>query len=594
MPRTNLLPRPLHLLLALGALALTACGDDASVSDSAVSDTAGPDASATQLPEQVEIPDPDRSVTRLEAVEDLTEEVADRLLAFSDKVRRRDFAAAADWLTPGFHGHRMGDLPVSQKSTGHLDVEFVEYETGSAPVVGGDEFLESLKSLIGPWSSVNSAIFKVKGAEFQRGRGERWGKIKLYVHITGVHSGGGGTSLTAWGWGRVERPGDQWQLARFQLDSLKLARRAGPVFSNVTTAAGLGHVGVRFGKPGNTSFAFNGTACGDVNGDGRWDLFVPSDGRNFLYLGTDEGTFSEEAEARGVAQPDAGTGAVFFDFDNDGDQDLAVGHVGWREGDELAGRTIELYVNDGEGHFEASGVELGLAATRVVAYSLTTADFDGDGWLDLFVCGYGMLEREHNNSWIEATNGSPNAFFRNLEGKGFEEVAEKSGVRGSSWSYASAAADWDGDGDVDLYVANDYGTNRLYQNQGDGTFVDVAGDVGVRDQGNGMGVSFGDLSGNGELDLYVSNMSSTAGNRILGRFEEDLDPEIYAALKKSAAGNTIFFQDGEGGFEKRPKSAGGLGANWAWSSALADFDLDGALDIFCTNGFVTGDLPFDT
>ena len=206
----------------------------------------------------------------------------------------------------------------------------------------------------------------------------------------------------------------------------------------------------------------------------------------------------------------------------------------------------------------------------------------------------GIVEKEHNNSWIEATNGSHNALFRNLAGKGFEEVARKSGVRGTSWSYASAAADWDGDGDVDLYVANDYGTNRLYENQGDGTFRDVAGEVGVLDRGNGMGVAFGDLSGDGELDLYVSNMSSTAGNRILDRFQDDMDPELYAALSKSAAGNTIFFQNAEGGFEKCPKSAGGVGANWAWSSALADFDLDGALDVFCTNGFVTGDLPFDT
>ena len=230
-------------LMILGALSLSTCGGDAAV----------PETTVTELPKQVEIPDPDRSVTRMETVEDLTEEVADRLLAFSDKVRRRDFAAAADWLTPGFHGHRLGDLPQATKSTEHLDVEIARYETESAPVVGGDEFLESLKSLIGPWSSVNSAIFKVKGAEFQLGRGERWGKIHLFVHITGVHAGGGGTSLTAWGWGRVERPKDQWQLARFKLDSLSLAQRAGQVFSNVTTAAGLGHVGVRFGKPGNQS-----------------------------------------------------------------------------------------------------------------------------------------------------------------------------------------------------------------------------------------------------------------------------------------------------------------------------------------------------
>ena len=109
-----------------------------------------------------------------------------------------------------------------------------------------------------------------------------------------------------------------------------------------------------------------------------------------------------------------------------------------------------------------------------------------------------------------------------------------------------------------------------------------------------MGVAFGDLTNDGKLDLYVSNMSSTAGNRILDRYQDELEPELYAQLKKAAAGNTIFFQGEDGHFAKQPKSAGGVGANWAWCTSLVDFDLDGCLDIFVTNGFVTGDQAFDT
>ena len=227
---------------------------------------------------------------------------------------------------------------------------------------------------------------------------------------------------------------------------------------------------------------------------------------------------------------------------------------------------------------------------------MTVLDYDGDGWLDVFVCAYGRVEVEHNNSWLQATNGSPNGLLRNLQGKGFEEVALAAGVRSNRWAYAAAAADIDQDGDIDLYVANDYGSNEVFMNRGDGTFEDAAERLGLSDTGNGMGATFGDLSGDGVLDLYVSNMSSTAGNRILGRLKDEIAPEMMAMLTKLAAGNSIFIANSKesGGYERVPRAAGGIGASWAWTTVLADLDLDTDLDAFCTNGFVTGDQAFDT
>jgi hypothetical protein len=570
----------LALLLPLGA-----CGGDSSSSTG--EETRTGDATTPPLPEVIDVPDPDDRVTRLELVEDESEQVADRLLAFSDKVRRRDFAAARSWLADDFAGHDMGDLPLGALKTRALDVEERVADVSAPPVVGPDEFLEGVAALISPWARVDSVVWKVKTAEFQRGR-PHWGKVKLFIHMTGRGERGGGESVSAWGYTRVELVGKDWMVSRFELTSLTTSRRAGPVFSAVATAAGVGHVSTRFGKPGNQSFAFNGAACGDVDGDGDFDLFVPSDGRNYLYINGPEG-FTEDALARGVAQPDGGTGTVLFDLDNDGDQDLVVGHV--NDG-ATAGTHIELYTNEG-GSFTRVEGGLGLGKNELAAYSLTVLDYDLDGWLDLFVCGYGITAEEHNNSWIQATNGAPNALFRNEGGKSFVDVAPDLGLAGHSWSYAAAAADYDDDGDTDFYVANDYGTNNLWRNDG-GSFTDVAEELGVLDQGNGMGCTFGDLSGDGVLDLYVSNMSSTAGNRILDRYAAEIDPEVYAVLKKSAAGNTIFIQGSDGTFTRAPKKAGGVGANWAWAAAITDFDLDGRLDVFCTNGFVTGDQAFDT
>ncbi|MDP6955301.1 MAG: VCBS repeat-containing protein, partial [Planctomycetota bacterium] len=273
---------------------------------------------------------------------------------------------------------------------------------------------------------------------------------------------------------------------------------------------------------------------------------------------------------------------------------LALAHVGWLDQrGRPAGETLHLYANDGRGKFTDVTAATGLGLTRV-GFTLTVFDYDGDGWLDLFLCGYGRVGAEHNNSWRDATNGTPNTLLRNMKGAGFKDVTEAAGLTDSRWSYASAAADFDYDGDLDLYVANDYGTNALFENRGDGTFADVAQELGLMDRGNGMGVAWGDLDRNGSLDLYVSNMSSTAGNRILRRLSDSMDQELMDDLLKLAAGNTIFTRNKEGGFDALSRELGGIGASWAWSPALADLDLDGYLDVYCANGYVTGDLAHDT
>ncbi len=588
------MPSPLRLLL-LALASLVACAGEESAPPDGSPGASGSTAAAFSLPDVIELGAPTRPIEHLETVEDLSEEVADALLDFSAELTRRDFEKAGSWIADDFAGHGWGALPVAAEETLPLGATRLRFDTSAAPILGRDAFMTERQDLLGPFARVELAKWKVKRAEFESGA-RPWGVVHLFVHVIG-ESGQGREEWSIWADARVEKRRGRWQLVRLALESAAVARVERRAFVEVGGAAGLAHLGVRFGKPGNTEDAWQGAAAGDVDGDGDFDLFVPSGARNFLYLAQPHGGFDEVAQERGVALPAGGTGTVFFDYDNDGDQDLFVAHRAHATpaadgGDERwEGETLHLYANDGRGQFSDVSAALGLDVRRY-GFSVSVLDYDQDGWLDLFVASYGRVGSEHNNSWIEATNGKPNALFRNLEGRGFEDVAPALGIAGTSWSYACAVADYDGDGDSDLYVANDYGTNRLWQNEG-GTFRDVAPELGVQDQGNGMGVSWGDLDSDGRLDLYVSNMSSTAGKRILGRLSESLDPELHAQLSKAAAGNTVFLA-GDGGFERQPASAGGVGANWAWSAALTDLDLDGALDVFCVNGFVTGDLPQDT
>ncbi len=541
------------------------------------------------LPATIEIPSPDNPVVNLDVVEDSSEAVANTLIDLADKLRRRDFTAAEAWFQAGFVGHALAPLSTAKVETLPAGARKTGYDVSKPTVVDRAGFLAAVKELIGPWKQVEWVTPKVKAAEFQTGL-PAWGRVRQQWSFYGTGADGGPRSLVIWAWTRVESVEGRWQLSHFALESFDEMSRARALFTDVATSSGLAHAGIRFGRPGNQSFAWNGAAAGDANGDGLFDLFVPSYPNNFLYLAQPAGGFADEGESRGVATKPGGTGAVFFDFDDDQDQDLAVADVGWKQGDEIGGNPLRLFVNDGQGHFVERGLELGFG-DFTHAFSLTALDADRDGWLDLYVCNYGRVEVEPNNSWVQATNGTPDRFYLNLGGQGFHEEARERGLIDTSWSYAAAAADFDQDGDSDLYVANDYGVNALYVNDGAGHFGDRAKELGVEDLGNGMGVTWGDLDTDGRLDLYVSNMSSTAGKRILERMQKKDDS--WKNLAKLAAGNSIFLAKGAG-FERVPSAQGGIGASWAWAPALFDIDLDGRLDAYCSSGYVTGDTAADT
>ena len=544
---------------------------------------------ALVLPAKVEVPTPDKPVVNMDVVEDSSEAVANSLNDLADKIRRRDFGAAQAWFHASFVGHALAPLPLAKSEQLGAGATKSGFDVSAPKIVDRAGFLASLQELIGPWTRVEWVTPKVKAAEFQTGL-PAWGRVRQAWTFWGTDQDGGPRSLTIWAWTRVESVEGRWVLTHFALESFDQLARAAPLFTDVATSTGLAHAGIRFGRPGNQSFAWNGAAAGDVNADGRWDLFVPSAPANFLYVAQPGGGFRDEAAARGVAQKSGGTGPVFFDFDNDQDQDLALGDVGWKQGDEIGGNPLRLFVNDGAGKFAERGAELGFG-DFTHAYSLTVLDADRDGWLDVYVCNYGRVESEPNNSWVQATNGTPDRFYRNLEGQGFREEAAERGLSDTSWSYASAAVDFDRDGDSDLYVANDYGINALYVNDGTGKFADRAKELGVEDLGNGMGVTWADLDTDGKIDLYVSNMSSTAGKRILERMQTKDDS--WKGLSKMAAGNTIFLAR-EGAFERVPSTQGGIGASWAWSPALFDIDNDGRTDLYCSSGYVTGDTAADT
>jgi hypothetical protein len=366
------------------------------------------------------------------------------------------------------------------------------------------------------------------------------------------------------------------------LTSMVAARE---LVSEVSAPAGVARRLPAYGTPQNSGFAWSGAAAGDVDGDGWIDLIVTSGRRNVLYLNDGKGAFRDASAETGIGGLASGTAPLLLDYDNDGDQDVFVAAVG--EQILLENRLRP----DGRLRFEDVSLETHVAA-NAVGFSAAAADVNGDGRPDIYVSSYNHYGQVTPDSWTAATNGTLNLLFVSQPDGTYRERAAEWGVDDRRWSYAAGFADLTGDGRPDLYVANDFGENALFIHQG-GRFRDEARERGVIDPGNGMGVAFGDYDNDGRLDLHVTNMSSTAGNRILGRLFPDADPATNT-FKKLAAGNNLYRNLGNGFFEDVTKQVGGLSGQWAWGGGFIDVDNDGREDLYTPNGFISGKSMKDT
>ena len=328
-----------------------------------------------------------------------------------------------------------------------------------------------------------------------------------------------------------------------------------------------------------------GLVTADVNGDGLDDLYICQPGGlpNRLYVQNVDGTATDRSAASGVDWLETTHDALLLDLDNDGDQDLVVGvHEG-----------VLVHANDGTGKFELKLAKLLPAA---IPFSLVAADYDQDGLLDIYICCYYRRVGDRRRVFAravpyhDANNGGRNVLLHNEGNLRFRQATKRVGFDENNrrFSYAAAWGDFDNDGDQDLYVANDFGRNNLYQNDG-GVFRDVAANAGVEDIGAGMSACWGDYDNDGQLDLYVGNMFSSAGSRISiqERFHGGANESDLAGLRRHARGNALFRNLGNGRFEDVSVSAGVVMGRWAWSTKFVDVNLDGWEDLLVANGFIT-------
>jgi len=339
----------------------------------------------------------------------------------------------------------------------------------------------------------------------------------------------------------------------------------------------------------------NGIAVGDIDGDGRDELYVcqPAGLPNRLYR-LEGGRMEDITNRWGCDVLDDSTAALFLDLRNSGRQDLVVLTV--------AGPL--LFLNDGATlRYKADAFRFA-APPQGTFTGMSAADYDRDGRLDLYLCTYVYFQSEdqfrYPEPYHDAQNGPPNFLFHNrltADGGGsFEDVTAGAGLdeNNNRYSFAPAWCDYDGDGWPDLYVANDFGRKNLYKNVR-GHFRDVAAAAGVEDMGPGMSAAWFDYDGDGLPDLYVSNMWTASGQRVVAdaHFGPVAKDGLAEAYRRHTKGNSLYRNRGDGTFEETETREGvGMG-RWAWSADGFDFDNDGSPEIYVTCGMLTNPSETD-
>jgi tetratricopeptide (TPR) repeat protein len=342
------------------------------------------------------------------------------------------------------------------------------------------------------------------------------------------------------------------------------------------------------GASGIDVYGHNGISVADIDNDGFDDLYVcqPAGLPNRLYRNRGDGTFEDVTESSGLGILENTACALFADFNNDGLQDVIL----------VRASGPLFFLNEGGGKFREKPNAFQFAnAPQGTFTGAAVADYDRDGWLDIYFCLYafyqGTGQYKYPSPYHDAQNGPPNFLMRNQRDGTFRDVTAESGLNQNNtrYSFCCGWGDYNRDGWPDLYVVNDFGRKNLYRNNGDGTFTDVAAQAGVEDVGAGMSVSWLDYDNDGADDLYVANMWTAAGERVSTQesFKKDSTIEVRALYQKHAMGNSLFLNR-DGRFENTTKAADvGMG-RWSWSSDVFDFDHDGCPDLYIVNGMVSG------
>ncbi len=336
-----------------------------------------------------------------------------------------------------------------------------------------------------------------------------------------------------------------------------------------------------------------GIAVGDLDRDGYPDLFIAGEGMGRLYMNRGKeapGKFRDASDAFGVPRGlDDSHGTLFADLDGDGTPELLV----------IRSEHPSLVLKLEGGKLVDVAAKWGFK-THKGAHVAQVLDYDRDGDLDIYIGYYGSDAANRNAAKknvpsMDGRNGSPHELWRRGADGHYTEVGQAAGVADVGWTLAMTAFDYDNDGDPDLFLANDFGADVFYQNNGDGTFQDVAKLTETADRGSGMNASVTDVNGDGWLDLYVSNIDMFSKNiKVVfptdGMVISNLDSALQASFQY-LSGNKLFVNPADKLGKKRFSPEQGTrfepgDRGWGWAAVFFDYENDGDEDMYLSTGWL--------
>ena len=314
-----------------------------------------------------------------------------------------------------------------------------------------------------------------------------------------------------------------------------------------------------------------GSIIEDFDNDGlldvmtsTWDPCKPI----AYYHNTGDGTFTDETESAGLRGQLGGLNIMQTDYNNDGWMDVLVMRGGWMK--TRGQMRMSLLRNDQDGTFSDVTEAAGLANPAYPSQSAVWADYDSDGDLDMFACNESMREAGAESTALMF----PSQLFRN-DGEGrFKDVAGEAGVQNWRYCKGSAWGDYDSDGYPDLYISNFGGENRLYRNNGDGTFEDVAPPLRLTEPIDSFAMWFWDYDNDGWLDIFVAGYGEDIGDVAkdrIGLENEGPRPRLYRNMEGT-------------GFQEVTREMGLWRVHLAMGANFGDLDNDGYPDFYLGTG----------
>ncbi|MXV76837.1 CRTAC1 family protein, partial [Candidatus Poribacteria bacterium] len=350
-------------------------------------------------------------------------------------------------------------------------------------------------------------------------------------------------------------------------------------FTPVTKEAGIQfrHFNGAIGQKHLVETMGGGTAFFDYNNDDYLDIYLVNGApltentpdvlpTNQLYQNNGNGTFTDVTLHAGVGDTSYGIGCCVGDYDNDGNSDLFVTNFG---------KNV-LYRNNGDGTFSDVSQQVGITDRSLFSAGCAFADYDNDGWLDLVVVNYVLLDLEDapdcSQEGIpaycrpEEFAPVPDHLYRNNGDGSFTNVTQEAGINLPGRGLGVVWTDIDNNGWLDLYIANDREANFLYINNGDGTFTEAGELHGAArnehgDNESSMGIDTADYDNDGDLDIILTHYQAET--------------------------NTLYQNDGSGVFwdvTAQTRIGEPTHLPLAWGTGFVDFDNDGWLDLFFANG----------